>query len=64
MDVVARAAQLQLGDFPLQQLQELKSKRASEEKEKEGPEARETEWECCKQRNCILISRRKNPQSN
>lgn len=46
MDVVARAAQLQLGDFPLQQLQELKSERASEEKEKEGPEAGETEWEC------------------
>lgn len=44
MDVVARAAQLQLGDFPLQQLQELKSERASEEKE--GPEAGETEWEC------------------
>lgn len=46
MDVVARAAQLQLGDFPLQQLQELKSEQASEEKEKEGPEAGETEWEC------------------
>lgn len=45
MDVVARAALLQPGDFPLQQLQELKSERASEE-EKEGPEAGETEWEC------------------
>ena len=48
MDVVARAglsrAQLQLGDFTLQQLQELKSERASEEKG--GPGAGETEWEC------------------
>lgn len=36
----------QPGDFPLQPLQEMKNERASEEREKEGPEAGETEWEC------------------
>lgn len=37
-------AQLHLGHFTLQQLQELRSKQALEEKE--GPGAEETKWEC------------------